>query len=326
MDPLVKKTHTTPRDLTYTYYIHTTPNNTRPTLVLCHGWPDEARLWFQLISALIPLGYSIIAPDMLGYGGTSKPTEVEKYNNEDMCSDLCSILDVENVEKVVLIGHDWGAMFPARFHMYHPSRVSGAVFMAVGPGIPGPFDLDATIAFLTKTFGKPLMAYWKLFTAPDGPSLLERKASSLFDCIHARDTDGFAEYFTVEDGLRKYLENDTHEPTAEYAGPEAKAAFVARMQHDGFTGPLNWYQARLRNVHWEHEKKIDPQRYVFDFPVLFVACSRDAVCRPEAINACKNAGHLPDLTISTIDSKHWVMMEKPKDLEQAVTGWLGEKF
>lgn len=52
-------------------------------------------------------GYGIIAPDMLGYGGTDKPTEPAAYKGTLMAKDMVDILDAENVEKAIAIGHDW---------------------------------------------------------------------------------------------------------------------------------------------------------------------------------------------------------------------------
>ena len=48
-----------------------------------------------------------IAPDMLGYGGTDKPTETTLYKHSAMCADMIDILDAESVGKAIAIGHDW---------------------------------------------------------------------------------------------------------------------------------------------------------------------------------------------------------------------------
>jgi soluble epoxide hydrolase/lipid-phosphate phosphatase len=56
---------------------------------------------------LLPAGYGVLAPDCLGYSGTSKPTTTSSYNSEGMSADLCEILDAENIPKVISLGHDW---------------------------------------------------------------------------------------------------------------------------------------------------------------------------------------------------------------------------
>ena len=44
---------------------------------------------------------------MLGYGGTSKPTDPVAYKPSLIVRDLIDILDAEKVDKAVFIGHDW---------------------------------------------------------------------------------------------------------------------------------------------------------------------------------------------------------------------------
>lgn len=48
-----------------------------------------------------------MAPDLLGYGGTDKPTEPEAYKLKKMADEVVQILDHEGVKKVLGVGHDW---------------------------------------------------------------------------------------------------------------------------------------------------------------------------------------------------------------------------
>jgi soluble epoxide hydrolase/lipid-phosphate phosphatase len=108
MEQLRKKALTTTRSLQYTYYVSPPSNPNLPTVLLLHGWPDDAHLWSDLISKhLLPAGYGVLAPDCLGYSGTSKPTTTSSYNSEGMSADLCEILDAEDLLKVISLGHDW---------------------------------------------------------------------------------------------------------------------------------------------------------------------------------------------------------------------------
>lgn len=52
-------------------------------------------------------GYGVLIPDMLGYGGTDKPTDPEAYASEALVQDLVDILDAEKIDRVVAVGHDW---------------------------------------------------------------------------------------------------------------------------------------------------------------------------------------------------------------------------
>lgn len=169
MDTLTKKTITTKRGFEYTYYVSPAAAG-KPTLLLHHGFPDQAEEWEDLIvKHLKPAGYGVIAPDLLGYGGTSKPTDPAAYKFGGMTADVVEIIDAENVSKVVSLGHDWGSRAAQMLFNLHPGRVSGLVMVNV-PWMganKGPFDLDEALAQTQQVFGYGAFWYWKLFTADD---------------------------------------------------------------------------------------------------------------------------------------------------------------
>jgi len=50
-------------------------------------------------------GYRVVAPDMLGYGGTDKPLDVEEYSTKKLCADLAALLDIVGVSTAVRSGN-----------------------------------------------------------------------------------------------------------------------------------------------------------------------------------------------------------------------------
>jgi len=77
---LPNKTHKISRSgLTYAY-IHYPPSiEEKPTLLFIHGFPATSNEWAPQIRHFRQLGYGILAPDCLGYGGSSKPLDVKLY-------------------------------------------------------------------------------------------------------------------------------------------------------------------------------------------------------------------------------------------------------
>ncbi|KAL1603336.1 hypothetical protein SLS59_004432 [Nothophoma quercina] len=60
----------------YTYhYLYAIPNSGKwtETVFLIHGWPDLSLGWRYQIPMLVNLGFRVVAPDMMGYGGTDAP-------------------------------------------------------------------------------------------------------------------------------------------------------------------------------------------------------------------------------------------------------------
>lgn len=46
------------------------------TIFLIHGWPDLSLGWRNQIGFLLSKGLRVVAPDMIGYGGTDAPEDV----------------------------------------------------------------------------------------------------------------------------------------------------------------------------------------------------------------------------------------------------------
>ena len=96
----------TKRGIKYSYYF-SAGDPSKPTLLFVHGFPSTSYDWRNQVAFFKSEGYSIIAPDMLGYGGTDKPLETALYKHSAMCTDVIDILDAENVGQAIAIGHDW---------------------------------------------------------------------------------------------------------------------------------------------------------------------------------------------------------------------------
>ena len=105
MDVSFYKTVKTSRGIKYSYFF-AAANGSKPTLLLCHGYPSTSRDWRYLVPYFTDKGYGVIAPDMLGYGGTDKPTDPVEYLPSLMAKDMVDILNAEGIASVVAVGHD----------------------------------------------------------------------------------------------------------------------------------------------------------------------------------------------------------------------------
>lgn len=104
-------------------------------VVLLHGFPDSHLVWRKQIPALVEAGYRVIAPDLRGFGDSDMPANVSDYELEHLVADLAGLLDALGIERVRLVGHDWGAVWGWAFCIAHPQRVVRYVAMSVGhPG------------------------------------------------------------------------------------------------------------------------------------------------------------------------------------------------
>ncbi len=104
-----------------------------PDVLLLHGFPDTHDVWRNQIPALVAAGFRVIAPDLRGFGLTDIPSGgVRAYRIETLVADVVALLDVLGIQKVRLVGHDWGAAIGWMVAIRHPARIDRYVAISVG--------------------------------------------------------------------------------------------------------------------------------------------------------------------------------------------------
>jgi pimeloyl-ACP methyl ester carboxylesterase len=106
MDPSRYKQLKTQRGFTYSYY-WSPPATDKPVLLFAHGFAEGSFLWRKQVPFFEQLGYGLVVPELLGYGGTDKPTDPKFYIGSGHAQDIVDIFDAEGVNQVIAIGHDW---------------------------------------------------------------------------------------------------------------------------------------------------------------------------------------------------------------------------
>uniref|UniRef100_A0A131XP61 Putative soluble epoxide hydrolase n=1 Tax=Hyalomma excavatum TaxID=257692 RepID=A0A131XP61_9ACAR len=105
--------------------------NNRTMLLMLHGFLDFWYIWNRLIANLSDQ-YCIVAPDMRGYGNTTRPNDSAAYLMRNLVEDvrgLLSILNPNHTRNVVLIGHDWGAMISFCFATLYETMINKMVII-----------------------------------------------------------------------------------------------------------------------------------------------------------------------------------------------------
>lgn len=322
MDKLERKTFTTSRNLTYTYYQTSLASSQNPTILLQHGFPDDHNEWVKLVPYLLQLPYPIIVPDLLGYGGTSKPLDPALYNSKGMADDLAEILHHEKIAKIVSVGHDWGALIATRMWLWHPELVVGVALLNSSYNPPIQFDLDKSTAATEKRSGLPLLAYWYFLSANDAPRLMLENIEAVWSSLHSgpEDWEGILCHHGV---MRQFIEDNRRVPVKPYAQDSAlRDDWIARFRKNGFEAPVQWYHAQLNNYHWEVEKELPKERWIISAPFLFIGATSDSIAPPKAIQYSQKAGLLPNLTTELVNCGHWQPLEVPEESASLIAKWL----
>ena len=78
--------------------------------LLLHGFPEARQSWHRQIPFLAELGWRVVAPDLRGYGGTSRPEGKAAYSIEHLTDDVVVLFAALGGKRRILIGHDWGGV------------------------------------------------------------------------------------------------------------------------------------------------------------------------------------------------------------------------
>jgi pimeloyl-ACP methyl ester carboxylesterase len=103
-----------------------------PAVLLVHGFPDTHACWRHQVAALNAAGYQTIAPDLRGFGASDKPEDLESYKIAAYAGDLIGILDRFGIDRVHLVGHDWGSALAQLVSIMAPGRVIDLACLSVG--------------------------------------------------------------------------------------------------------------------------------------------------------------------------------------------------
>jgi pimeloyl-ACP methyl ester carboxylesterase len=101
-------------------------------VMLLHGWPDTADLWRHQVPALVADHYRVLAPDLRGFGASSRPAETQAYDMAHLVGDVIGVLDHLSIPRVHLVGHDWGAAISWMTAALVPDRVASLTALSVG--------------------------------------------------------------------------------------------------------------------------------------------------------------------------------------------------
>ena len=109
--------------------------NTKPVLVLLHGFPQTHVLWHRVARQLQD-HYRLVMPDLRGYGDSSHDvgdTDHAHYSKRAMAQEVIDLLDHLGVQDFFLCGHDRGGRVAHRLALDHPSRVKKLCVIDIAP-------------------------------------------------------------------------------------------------------------------------------------------------------------------------------------------------
>ena len=115
--------------------IHGVVGGSGPPLLLLHGAPQSHVSW-RIVAPQFARSYTVIAPDLRGYGDSSKPADGEghaNYSKRAMALDQVEVMKHFGFDRFPVVGHDRGGRVAHRMALDHPDKVTRIAVLDIIP-------------------------------------------------------------------------------------------------------------------------------------------------------------------------------------------------
>jgi haloalkane dehalogenase len=109
------------------HYLDEGPADAAPVLLM-HGEPSWCYLYRHMIPVLVAAGHRVVAPDLIGFGRSDKPTEKSDYTYAKHVGWMIeAMFDRLNLTDITFFGQDWGGLVGLRLVAAAPERFARVV-------------------------------------------------------------------------------------------------------------------------------------------------------------------------------------------------------
>lgn len=113
------------------HYVDEGPRDANPVLML-HGEPTWSYIYRHMIPLVAAAGSRVIAPDLIGFGKSDKPSELDEYSYANHMAWMTNLIVQLDLRNITLFCQDWGSLLGLRLAAEHPERFAAII---VGNGM-----------------------------------------------------------------------------------------------------------------------------------------------------------------------------------------------
>ncbi len=263
-----------------------------PDIALClHGFPESRFSWRYQLPMLAEAGWHAVAPDLRGYGDTTRPLGRGNYRMDMLVQDVAALFDAFGARRRLLIAHDWGALIAWSFAIAKTRPLDGLIIMNVPH--PAIFQrvLRSSFAQLRKSW------YVFFFQLPYLPEAM----------LGAKGARAIGQAFR---GMAVDKSAFPREVLAHYQENASKPGALTAM--------INYYRANFLTL---AAKQMTPPIGV---PVLMIWGEEDTALGLELTEGY--GPYVNDFTLARLPRvSHWVQQEAPAKVNAHLRNWLSKK-
>ena len=257
--------------------------------LLLHGFPESKFSWRFQMPLLARLGYRVWAPNLRGYGKTSRPKSVSDYHIDHLVGDVAGLIDAAGAKETLLVAHDWGAVIAWQFAIRKMRPLSGLVIM----NVPHP----ACFVRALRSWSQFKKSWYVFFFQL--PWLPER-------VLAARGAEAIGRAFT---DMAVDKSRFPSEVVDEYRRSAREPGAIRAM--------INYYRAAMR----ADRRAMNPAPGTVDARTLMIWGEEDGALDKATTHGTEE--FVADLTLRYLPGvSHWVQQEAPEKVNAMLEAWL----
>jgi pimeloyl-ACP methyl ester carboxylesterase len=263
-------------------------------LAIClHGFPEHSFSWRYQLPMLAELGYEAWAPNLRGYGKSSRPPFVEDYTMDHLLADVAGLIDASGKSEVVLIAHDWGAVIAWQFAIQKIRPLHKLIICNVPHPIPMMKSMKNGLGQLKKSW------YVFFFQIPRLPEWL----------LGRNNAKGISQAFR-NSGVNKDMFPD-----------EVVEVYRKNANQPGaLTAMINYYRGLFK----DRKKSSVEDIAIIETPTLMVWGEDDVALSKETTYGTQD--YVKDFRIRYLPRvSHWVQQEAPEAVNAMMSAFLTDK-
>ena len=98
-----------------------------PVVLMLHGEPTWSYLYRKMIPIVVKAGYRVIAPDLIGFGRSDKPSLRTDYTYQRHVDWIRALLTQLELKEITLVCQDWGGLIGLRLVAEQPEQFARVV-------------------------------------------------------------------------------------------------------------------------------------------------------------------------------------------------------
>ena len=103
-----------------------------PVILCMHGEPSWSYLYRKMIPVLVASGLRVVAPDLIGFGRSDKPSQQEDYSYQKHVDWMTQWVEQLDLQNVTLVAQDWGGLIGLRLVAQMPNRFARVTISNTG--------------------------------------------------------------------------------------------------------------------------------------------------------------------------------------------------